>query len=44
MVDDVGEELHGLFGSNYSNRPDLYPLRELVNSDKQVRVAPGRPL
>jgi hypothetical protein len=25
-VDDVGEELHGLFGFNCSDWPDLYPL------------------
>jgi hypothetical protein len=43
MVDDVGEELHGLFKSNRSDRPDLYLIRELINGDKQVRVASGCP-
>jgi hypothetical protein len=43
MVDDVGEKLHGLFGFNCSDWPDLYPLSELVDGDKQVRVAPQAP-
>jgi hypothetical protein len=43
-VDDVGEEFQGLFEYNCSDRPYLYPLRELVDGNKQVRVATKRPL
>jgi hypothetical protein len=41
LMDNVAKEEHGLFGFNLSDRPCFYPLRELVNGDKQVRVAPG---
>jgi hypothetical protein len=40
-VDDVEEKFHGLLRSDRRDRPSLNPLRELVNSDKQMRVAPG---
>jgi hypothetical protein len=40
-MDNVVKEEHGLFGFNLSDRPCFYPLRELVNGDKEVRVAPG---
>jgi hypothetical protein len=39
-VADVEEKFHGLLGSDRRNRPCLNPLHELVNSDKQMRVAP----
>jgi hypothetical protein len=41
-VDDVCEEFDGLFGLGLHDRPDLYPLGELVYSNKQVGMAPGR--
>jgi hypothetical protein len=41
-VDDVEEKFHGLLGLDRRGRPGLDPLFELVNSDKQVRVSPGR--
>jgi hypothetical protein len=40
-VDDVEEKFHGLLGSDRCNRPSLNLLHELVNSDKQMRVALG---
>ena len=33
-VDDVREEQHGLLGFDHGDRSSLYPLRELVHSDK----------
>ena len=41
-MDDVKEEQHGLFRLDHGDRPSLYPLCELVYSDKQVGVAYGR--
>ena len=41
-MDDVKEELHGLFGFNHGDQPSLYPFCDLVHGDKQVHVAPGR--
>ena len=43
-MDDVKEEQHSLLGFDRGDRSSLYPLRKLVNGDKQVRIAPGRPL
>ena len=34
LVDDVREEQHGLLRFDHSDWPSLYPLRELVHSDK----------
>jgi hypothetical protein len=36
------EEEHGLLGFDLCDRLRFYPLGELVNGDKQVRVAPER--
>ena len=33
-MDDVHEEQHGLLGFDHGDRPSLYPLCELVHSDK----------
>jgi hypothetical protein len=41
-MDDVEEELHGLFRFDLRDWLGFYPLRELVHDDKQMRVAPGR--
>src|SRR5688572_17943419 len=41
-MDDVGEERHRLLGPDAVQRSDLDPLREFVDGDQQVRVAPGR--
>jgi hypothetical protein len=38
---NVAEEEHGLLGFDLGDRSHFYPLGELVNSDKQVRVAPS---
>ena len=43
-MDDVKEEQHGLLGLDRGDRSSLYPLCKLVYGDKQVRIAPGRPL
>ena len=43
-MDDVKEEQHSLLGLDHGDRSSLYPLCKLVYSDKQVRIAPGRPL
>ena len=43
-MDDVKEEQHVLLGLDHGDRPSLYPLCKLVYGDKQVRIAPGRPL
>ena len=43
-MDDVEEEQHGLLGLDHGDRSSLYPLCKLVYGDKQVRIAPGRPL
>jgi hypothetical protein len=39
-VDDVEEKFHGLLGFDCRDRPSPNPLCELVNGDKQMRVAP----
>jgi hypothetical protein len=41
-VDDFEEKFHSLLRSDRRDRPSLNPLLELVNGDKQVRVAPVR--
>ena len=41
VMDDVEEELHGLFGLDHGDRPILYLLDELVHGDEHVHVAPG---
>ena len=43
-MDGVKEEQHGLLGLDRGDRSSLYPLCKLVYSDRQVRIAPGRPL
>ena len=43
-MDNVEEEQHGLLGLDREDRLSLYPLCKLVYSDKQVRIAPERPL
>ena len=43
-MDDVKEEQQGLLGLDRGDRSSLYPLCKLVYGDKQVRIAPGRPL
>ena len=43
-MDDVKEEQHGLLGLDRGDRSSLYPLCKLVYGDKQVCIAPGRPL
>ena len=43
-MDDVEEEQHGLLKLGHGDRSSLYPLHKLVYGDKQVRIAPGRPL
>ena len=43
-MDDVKEEQHGLLGLDRGDRLSLYPLCKLVYGDKQVCIAPGRPL
>jgi hypothetical protein len=40
-MDNVTEEEHDLFRFDLGDRPRFYPLGELVNGDKQVRVASG---
>jgi hypothetical protein len=40
-VANVEEKFHGLLGLDRRDRSSLDPLRELVNGDKQVRLAPG---
>ena len=44
VMDDVEEEQHSLLGLDRGDRSSLYPLCKLVYGDKQVRIAPGRPL
>jgi hypothetical protein len=41
-VDDVREEFDDLFTPDLRDRSSLYPLGELVYSDKQVCIALGR--
>ena len=43
-MDDVKEEYHGLLRLDRGDRSSLYPLCKLVYGDKQVRIAPRRPL
>ena len=43
-MDDVKEEQHGLLELDRGDRSSLYPLCKLIYNDKQVRIAPGRPL
>ena len=43
-MDDVKEEQHGLLGLDHGDRSRVYPLFKLVYGDKQVCIAPGRPL
>ena len=43
-MDDIKEEQHALLGLDCGDRSSLYPLCKLVYGDKQVRIAPGRPL
>ena len=43
-MDDVKEEQHGLLGLDCGDRLSLYPLCKLVYSDKQLHIAPERPL
>ena len=43
-MDDVEEEQHGLLELDCRDWSSLYPLCKLVYGDKQVRIAPGRPL
>ena len=43
-MDDVEEEHHGLLRLDHGDWSSLYPLCKLVYSDKQVRIAPRRPL
>ena len=43
-MDDVEEEQHDLLGLDHGDWSSLYPLCKLVYVDKQVRIAPGRPL
>ena len=43
-MDDVKEEQHGLLILDCRDRSSLYPLCKLVYGDKQVRIAPRRPL
>jgi hypothetical protein len=40
-MDDVQEKFQGLLGLDRHDWPSLNPFSELVNDDKQVRVAPG---
>ena len=44
VMDNVKEEQHGLLELDRGDRLSLYPLCKLVYDDKQVRIAPGRPL
>ena len=44
MMDDVEEEQHGLLRFDRGDRSSLYLLCKLVYGDKQVRIAPERPL
>ena len=43
-MDDVKEEQHGLLRLDRGDRSSLYPLYKLIYGDKQVRIAPRRPL
>ena len=43
-MDNVKEEQHGLLGLDHRDRSSLYPLCNLVYGDKQVCIAPGRPV
>ena len=43
-MDDVKEEQHGLLGLDCGDRSSLYPLCKLVYGNKQVCIAPRRPL
>ena len=43
-MDDVEEEQHGLFELDHRDRSSLYPLCKLIYGDKQVCIAPGRPV
>ena len=38
------EEQHGLLRLDHGDWPSIYPLCKLVYGDKQVHIAPGRPL
>ena len=42
VMDDVEEEQYSLLGLDRGDRPSFDPFCELVYSDKQVGVAPGR--
>ena len=44
VMDDVKEEQHNLLGFDRGDQSSLYRLCKLVYSDKQVRIALGRPL
>ena len=44
VMDDIKEEHHGLLELDCGDRSSLYPLCKLVYGDKQVRIAPRRPL
>ena len=43
-MDNLKEEQHDLLELDRGDRSSLYPLRKLVYGDKQVRIAPKRPL
>ena len=43
-MDDIKEEPHGLLRLDREYRSGLYRLYKLVYGDKQVRIAPERPL
>ena len=43
-MDDIEEEHHGLIELDHGDWSSLYPLCKLVYGDKQVRIAPERPL
>ena len=43
-MDDVKEEQHSMLRLDNGDRSSLYPLCKFVYSDKQVHIAPGRPL
>ena len=43
-MDNVKEEQHGLLRLDYGDQSSFYPLCKLVYGDKQVRIAPERPL
>ena len=43
-MDDIKEEHHGFLRLDHGDRSGLYPLCKLVYGDKQVGIAPRRPL